>query len=245
MDSPIRGFAVLPAFNEGATIRRVAERTLTRMQNVIVVDDGSSDDTSAQLADLPVQVIRHEENQGKAASLWDGVQAALRQGAKFVVTLDGDGQHAPEDIQGLIDAYRARPDNIIIGARLQNREAAPAARRFANDFADFWISWAAGSRIRDSQSGFRLYPAKLLDRINVAHDKAHGFVFESEILIEAARVGFGCNFVPIQTRYPKQARKSYFRPVADSAAIVLMVGRKLLLQWMNLPGLYRVLSSRG
>lgn len=245
MDSPISGFAVLPAFNEGATIRRLAERTLGPIKNVIVVDDGSSDDTSTQLADLPVTVIRHAENQGKAASLWDGIQAALRQGAKFVITLDGDGQHAPEDIRNLLDPYRGHPDRIIIGARLQNREAAPAARRFANDFADFWISWAAGSRIKDSQSGFRLYPATLLDRIKIAHDKAHSFVFESEILIEAARAGFGYCFVPIQTRYPKQARKSYFRPVADIAAIVLMIARKLLLQRMNLSGLYRVLSSRG
>jgi glycosyltransferase involved in cell wall biosynthesis len=245
MASSTHGFAVLPALNEGATIRHLVERTLTQLRHVIVVDDGSSDDTSAQLVDLPVTVIRHEENQGKAASIWDGVQAALRQGAELIVTLDGDGQHAPEDIQRLLAAYRASPGHIIIGARLQNREAAPAARRFANDFADFWISWAAGHRIRDSQSGFRLYPATLLEHIKVAHDKAHGFVFESEILIEAARAGFGCSFVPIQTRYPKQARQSYFRPVTDVVAIILMVARKLLLQRMNLPGLYRVLSSRG
>ena len=86
---------------------------------------------------------------------------------------------------------------------------------------------------------------ELLERIDVAHDKAHGFVFESEILIEAARSGVACYSIPIQTRYPKQARKSYFRPVADIAAIVLMVARKLLLQRMNLTGLYRILSSRG
>lgn len=245
MDALPRGFAVLPAFNEGATIRSLVERTLARLQNVIVVDDGSSDDTSAQLTGLPVRVIRHEENLGKAASLWDGVQAALQHEAEYVITLDGDGQHAPEDIPNLLDAHHARPNDIIIGARVRNRETAPVARRFANDFADFWISWAAGARIRDSQSGFRLYPAELLERIDVAHDKAHGFVFESEILIEAARSGVACYSIPIQTRYPKQARKSYFRPVADIAAIVLMVARKLLLQRMNLTGLYRILSSRG
>ena len=244
MQRQLRGTAVIPAYNEAATIRDLALRTLEQVPDLVVVDDGSTDETASQVADLPLTLIRHPQNRGKAASLWSGMQAALQAGSDFVITLDGDGQHAPEDIPRLVAAHRAHPEHIVIGARLQNREAAPTIRRFANDFADFWISWAAGRRIRDTQSGFRLYPTPLLRRIRVSHDKAHGFVFESEILIEAARIGFGCHPVPIAACYPPQARRSHFRPLADIAAIVRTVAARLLAEGMNPGGLYRLLSRR-
>jgi glycosyltransferase involved in cell wall biosynthesis len=236
--------AVIPAFNEAATIRDLTQRTLLQLSKVVVVDDGSTDATAEQIADLPIQLICHRENQGKATSLLHGVEAARRAGAECIVTLDGDGQHAPEEIQRLLSAHHEYPDCIIIGARLRNCEAAPRARRFANGFADFWISWAAGVRIKDSQSGFRVYPMKLLEDVNVPHNKGHGFVFESEILIEAVQAGFSCHSIPIESRYPRRARKSHFRPVADIAAIVLMVSKKLLAQNMNLSGLYRILVNK-
>lgn len=239
-----RTIAIIPAFNEAATIYDLAQRVLMRVSELIVVDDASVDGTGSRLTELPVRVIRHPENRGKAASLWTGMQAALRGGATAIVTLDGDGQHAPEDIPCLLEAHRGRPDHIIIGARLKNRKESPAIRRFANRFADFWISWAAGLRIRDSQSGLRLYPAELLTQIDLPHDKAHGFVFESEVLIEAVRLGYGCHAIPIKSCYPKQARKSHFRPLSDISAIVRMVAGKLLAQRMNPSGLYRVLFNR-
>ncbi len=239
-----RTIAVIPAFNEAATIHGLAQRVLAQLSKLIVVDDGSEDDTGGRLAGLPVQVIRHPENRGKADSLWTGMQAALQRGAEVVVTLDGDGQHAPEDIPRLLQAHRIHPGDIIIGARLQNRKEAPAARLFANNFADFWVSWAAGLRIRDSQSGLRLYPAELLARIDVPHDKAHGFVFESEVLIEAARMGYGCHSIPINSCYPTQARKSHFRPLADITAIVRMVAGKLFARGMYPAGLWRILLDR-
>ena len=244
MQRQLRGTAVIPAYNEVATIRDLALRTLEQVPDLVVVDDGSTDDTAAQVADLPLRLIRHPENRGKAASLWSGMQLALQAGSDFVITLDGDGQHAPEDIPRLVAAHGAHPGHIVVGARLYNRETAPTIRRFANDFADFWISWAAGRRIRDTQSGFRLYPAPLLQGIRLSHDKAHGFVLESEILIEAARIGFGCHPVPIAACYPPQARRSHFRPVADITAIVRTVAGRLLAQGMNPGGLYRLLSGR-
>jgi glycosyltransferase involved in cell wall biosynthesis len=244
MQAQLRATAVIPAYNEAATIREVALRTLQQVSDVTVVDDGSTDDTAGRVADLPLRLLRHPENQGKAASLWSGMQAALQAGSDFVITLDGDGQHAPEDIPRLVAEHHAHPLCIIIGARVLNREAAPRLRRFANRFADFWISWAAGHRIRDSQSGFRLYPTPVLQRVHLPHDKAHSFVLESEILIEAAQLGFGCRAVPIATCYPPQARKSHFRPLADIAAIVRMVAGHLLARGMNPRGLYRLLSAR-
>lgn len=232
---------VIPAYQEAATIRDIVQRCLAHGEPVIVVDDGSSDDTAAQVADLPVTLIRHPHNRGKAHSLWTGMQAALSMGADAVITLDGDGQHAPEDIARLIAARAQAPDALIIGARLLNRAEAPAARRRANDFADFWISWASGQRILDSQSGFRLYPGTLLRDLEIRRSDRYGFVFESEILIEAVRRGVAVRSVGMASRYPPQARRSHFRPVLDIAAIVLMVAGKLLARALHPLGLYRAL----
>ncbi len=235
--------AVIPAYNEGATIRSLAQAVLAQGVELIVVDDGSGDDTSARVADLPLQLIRHATNQGKAASLRDGMNAALAGGADGVLTLDGDGQHNPDEIPRLLASFADHPECLIIGARLRNREQAPKGRLFANNFADFWISWAAGRRIRDSQSGFRLYPAQALRQVQIDHDKRHGFVFESEFLIEAANQGFGFQTVAIASCYPKQARASHFRPAADISLIVRMVAGRLFRRGMYPQGLLRSLRK--
>ena len=234
---------VIPAYNEATTIRPLAEAVLQQGLALIIVDDGSLDGTSDQLSDLPLTLIRHEKNYGKAASLRDGMDAALVKGADGILTLDGDGQHRPEDFPKLITAFSENPEQLVIGARLLNREQAPKARRRANDFADFWISWAAGQRIYDSQSGFRLYPARAADQVKIDHSKKHGFVFESEFLVEAARHGFLFQTVPIASHYPEQARASHFRPVADITRIVLMVAGKLFRNSLNLVRLARL--NRG
>ena len=101
-----RTVAVIPVYNEVATARRVVERTLAQLARVIVVDDGSNDGTSAALDGLPVTLIRNPRNLGKAASLWRGIALALAEDAEAVVTLDGDGQHRPEDIPRLLAAHR-------------------------------------------------------------------------------------------------------------------------------------------
>ena len=240
-----RGYAVVvPACNEAATIADVAARALAVAATVIVVDDGSSDGTRERLAGLPVVLLRNERNQGKGASLWRGMQHALALGAEGVVTLDGDGQHAPEDVPRLVRAAREHPDDVVIGARLIGREAAPRARRMANRVADFCIGWAAGQPLDDSQSGFRVYPAALLARLDVPHGPTRGFVFESEALIAAARAGVRIRSVAIAAVYPKSARPSHFRPVVDVARIGRMVAWQLLRRGMYPAGLYRSLAGR-
>ena len=219
---------VIPAHNEARTIRAVAGAALLQAPMVIVVDDASIDGTAGVLEGLPVTVLRNEQNCGKAASLLRGAGEAIARGASAIVTLDGDGQHCPEDIRLLLNAYRAMPGSIVIGARLHHRAKIPPSRYWANRFANFWISMACGYAIADTQSGFRVYPARLLQTAGVASDRSRSFVFESEILIEAARRGVVATCVPISAIYSVRGRASYFRPVVDIARIVRMVAWRLL-----------------
>ncbi len=244
MSNPDNVVVVIPAYNEAATIRDVASRALEHCSQVVVVDDGSTDDTVAQLDGLPLTVLQNEKNAGKAASLWNGMRYALQQGAEAVITLDGDGQHDPADIPRLLAVSERYPGHTLIAARLQNRESAPRARLFANNFADFWISWAAGQWVHDSQSGFRLYPAELLRGLTPRQDRRYGFVFESEVLIIGIRRGFPSISVPITSVYRHGARPSHFRPVADITLIVRMVAWKLITRGLFLPGLWRALATR-
>jgi glycosyltransferase involved in cell wall biosynthesis len=234
-------WVVIPAYNETATIREVAARALRQIENVIVIDDGSTDGTAEALVGLPVTVLRNPTNCGKAASLWRGFQHALGAEVCGVVTLDGDGQHVPEDIPKLLAEAAAHPDYVIIGARQRDQRRVALRRYIANCAADFWVSWAAGYPFEDSQSGFRVYPASLLRSVKIKHGKARSFVFESEILIDATRLGYQSLPVSIEAPSRPGARPSYFRPVLDIVRITRMVGWKLISRGMYPVGLYRAL----
>lgn len=212
---------VIPALNEALRIREVVTGALAHCPDVIVVDDGSSDDTLARIADLPVTLIRHDVRRGKGESLRDGFRAALARGCQGVLTMDGDGQHSAQDIPRLLAAARAYPDHIVVGARLLERERQPAIRRAANDFADWGIGWACGQPLIDTQSGQRYYPRAAVELVDIASE---GFVFESEILIEASRkLRMRVVAVPIQSRYEGGFRLSHFRPVRDFCRIAARV----------------------
>jgi glycosyltransferase involved in cell wall biosynthesis len=231
----------IPAYNEARTIRALAQRALALCPRLIVVDDGSTDATDLQLQGLPLTLLRQPLNKGKAACLRLAFSEARRQGALCVITLDGDGQHDPNDALALLHAWRDQTDRLVVGSRLHDRAQFPRARYHANRFACFWISWAAGCPIADSQSGFRVYPAAVLKI--ASGDKVRGdrFTFESEILIEAADHGILTLAVAIPGRYPRNARPSHFRPVVDIAKIVLMVATRLLKKGLHPLGLWRSL----
>jgi glycosyltransferase involved in cell wall biosynthesis len=243
MNAP-RIVAVIPAFEEAATVGDIASRARRHADAVIVVDDGSADGTAEALAGLDVVVLRHARNLGKGASLADGFVRALDDGADAVVTLDADGQHLPEDIPRLVSAWRAHPGDVIVGARLRHPERAPRLRKRANRAADFCIGWAAGQPIDDTQSGFRIYPGALLRSVRLPRTARRGFVFESELLIDLARAGAGVRSVAIDSIYHGAARPSHFRPIADVAAISRMLAGKLISRGMYPAGLYRLLTAR-
>ena len=213
---------VIPALNESLRIRGVVEGALAQVPTVIVVDDGSDDDTVARIADLPVHVVRHATRKGKGAALRSGFAEAERLGARAVATMDGDGQHDAADIPRLIAAANRHPGCVIIGARLRKRASQPRHRRLGNDFGDWGISWGCGFRVVDTQSGQRLYPKDVFTLRDVPGE---GFVYEAQLLISAARkAGARVVAVPIETRYAghapgQQFRKSHFRLVRDLWAI--------------------------
>ena len=211
---------VIPALNEARRIREVASAALRECPHVIVVDDGSDDGTAEAIADLPLTLLRHPRRMGKGAALRDGFAEALRRGARAVLTMDGDGQHAAADIPRLLAAGNRYPGWIVVGARLRRRELQPRLRRWANGFGDWGLAWALGYQIADSQSGQRLYPAEVC-RLALAGIPGEDFVFEAQVLISAAHaLGTRCVSVPIEARYntvhgAPQFRPSHFRPLRD------------------------------
>ncbi len=221
---PARVAVVIPALNEERAIRDVIQSVLAVCPNVILVDDGSTDATLERVADLPITVIRHAAPLGKGQGLRDGFRKALELGFDAVVAMDGDGQHLASDIPRLLAAARRYPEHVVIGARIRNRESQPPARRRANDFADWGISWGCGVPVADTQSGQRYYP---LGALELADLEADDFVFEAALLIAAARdKKLGIVSVPIESRYHGEFRLSHFRPVRDVTRITLYtVGR--------------------
>lgn len=217
---------VIPARNEAPSLRPIVENCLRHARIVIVIDDASMDGTLATIADLPVIALRSDIHLGKGGALALGFRTALEQGALAIVTLDGDGQHDPEDIPAFLAAANRHSGALIVGARVRGRERAPLTRRLANRVADFWISRAAGLQVQDSQCGHRLYPRELAATIEPGIKLEDGFVFESEILIEGAWQGFDVVALPIESRYPGNLRASHFRPVRDIWRIACMVARK-------------------
>jgi glycosyltransferase involved in cell wall biosynthesis len=234
---------VIPAYNEVRTIRGLALEALAQCPRVVVVDDGSNDGTAGQLEGLPVTLLMHDTNQGKAASLRTAFRHTLEQGAQCAISIDGDGQHALADAAGLLRVWLMHPKCIVIGSRLHDKSQFPPARYRANRFACFWISWAAGHPIADSQSGFRVYPREVMQLALTDKAASNRFTFESEILIFAAARGHTTMAIAIPGSYPVNRRHSHFRPVADITKIVLMVAGKLLQQGMAPLGLLRSLKK--
>lgn len=218
---------------------RVADR-------VVVVDDGSADGTAEIAADAGALVLRNPGNLGKGESLRRGMAQALELGAAQVVTLDGDGQHRPEDVPRLLARAAERPGSVVIGSRraaAAGRTGAHRSRYVANRVADFWVSWAARGPVEDSQSGLRLYPADVLRRLDLDQRRAGRFAFESELLIDAGRLGVATASVPIESLYEGVLRRpSHFRPVVDIVRIVRMVAGKLIRRGMDPVGLWRSLG---
>ncbi len=188
--------AVIPAYQAAPTLDSVVRATAEHLP-VLVVDDGSTDDTSAVAEAAGAEVLRQEPNQGKGAALRRGFRHALEDGATAVLTLDADGQHDPACAPDFLAAWRERGAPLIIGRR--DFSQMPLSRRVANNLGTQTFSWAVGRHIADNQSGYRLIARPLLPHL--LRSAEDGFEFEVEMITDAIRAGLDIDWVPIPTIY--------------------------------------------
>lgn len=219
----MRAIAVIPAYNEEKTIRRVVERTLKHVDEVIVVDDGSTDATAAEAekAGLGVRVIRLQRNSGKAEALRTGFRHLPD--CEVVVLLDADLQHLPEEIPRFLEAMR-NGDDLCIGSRfLEAPRNMPWICRFSNRVASALVSFLAGQRITDPQSGFRAIRREKLDLLEL---KAERYSIEHILILEAAAKHMKIKEVPISCVYGEE--KSKIRPLRDSVRVAYHIFKFVL-----------------
>ncbi|HLK12183.1 MAG TPA: glycosyltransferase family 2 protein [Candidatus Binatia bacterium] len=217
--------ALIPAYDAAASVGDVVAGTRAVLAPVVVVDDGSRDETAAVAARAGAEVIRHDANRGKGAALLTGLQALAARGVERVVTLDADGQHLPAEIPRLLAAADAAPGAIVVGVRQKAGFAIRRAARFGNWIADRLLRAIAGRPLPDTQSGFRVYPVAATLALG-----AHGtrFDFETEVLLRAGRRGMAVVGVPVRVHYPPPAeRVSHYRPWVDTLRVVATVLRVL------------------
>lgn len=200
------GLALIPAYNEARTIAGVIVGARDHLP-VLVVDDGSTDETAARAEDAGAQVLRQSPNQGKGAALRRGFRHALDAGYEFVVTLDADGQHDPAEVPKFLDKYTETGADLIIGARKYSEM--PPVRRTSNTIGRWAFSWALGEYVPDNQSGYRLITSRLMQ--TTLASETLGFEFEVEMIVDCVRAGYELDWVPIRTIYAGEV--SHIKPV--------------------------------
>lgn len=211
---------VMPAYREAGRIGPVIRAARAQGALVLVVDDGSPDDTARVAEEAGAVVLRHASNRGKGAALATGFQEALRRGCEVVVTLDADGQHDPCELPHFIASYRRTGIPVLIGNRMAEAAAMPWLRRTTNRFMSWLLSRWMGHYVPDTQCGYRLYRSDLLPWVTAA---AQGFAAESEVLLRLAARGVRMDSVRIRTIYGSE--KSKIRPVRDTWRFIRMVWR--------------------
>ncbi len=206
---------VIPVYNHERTVAEVARQALKLNLPVFVVDDGSSDTSYVRIKNLKgVRVLRHFRNLGKGAALMTGFTEAVKSDMNWAVTLDADGQHNPMDAVSMMMAIHDGKRPVIVGTRIgMTRENVPWTSQFGRKFSNFWVFLSGGSKMSDSQSGFRIYPLPEVLNLNVVSRR---FQFEVEVLAKAGWKGIPVVEVPISVNYsPPGKRISHFRPFVD------------------------------
>jgi len=205
---------IIPVYNSQKTIEAVVEGARRFIRHIVVIDDGSTDDTALLAEKAGAHVLQVTKNRGKGNALHVGFRYARTNQFDAVITLDADLQHDPFDIPAIIEKYATEKSNIVSGNRLHDSEKIPRVRCVPNRLGIFLFSRMIGQTIYDSQCGFRLYDRQVMDTITIVRD---GFDAESDILLRAGKRGYRIGFVPIKTIY-SEGRKSgsFYRPVRDT-----------------------------
>ena len=219
---PLKTCVLIPAYNEEKHVAAVVREVLEYCPDVVVIDDGSPDDTDKVAAEAGATVLEHVHNQGKGAALQTGFDYARANGYDLAITMDADGQHAPSDIPAFLQAYERTHSPVLVGNRMGDVATMPPLRRFVNRFMSDLLSRVMGQYVPDSQCGYRLYhrsafPEGLYD----AHSRR--FAAESEILLRLALQGRKIGAVAIQTIYGDE--KSKVNPFFDTIRFFRMLHR--------------------
>ena len=212
---------LLPGYNVARHLEALVEALRRELPGaeLLLVDDGSADDTAEVARSLGLTVIEHEVNQGKGMALRTGFEVAASSDAEAVITMDSDGQHLPSEAMRFVDAWQAGAD-VVVGDRMADNDNMPWLRKRTNEFTSWVISRVAGARIPDSQNGYRLFDTKVLRTV---HLESRRYDMESEILIRAARQGYRIAAVPVSTIYHDE--ESSINPFADTLRFFRLVWR--------------------
>lgn len=211
---------LIPTYNNAKTLRRVLDGVLVYTEQVIVVNDGSTDTTAEILADYPFITVQHlEKNSGKGKALRKGFEIAKTQGFQYAITIDSDGQHFPNDIPVFIDALQQSAGNVLlIGERQMDQAGIPKKSSFGNKFSNFWFWFETGIKLADTQSGYRLYPLESIPKKLYTNK----FELEIEVIVRSAWKGIEVKNVPIKILYDPNERVSHFRPFKDFTRISIL-----------------------
>ncbi|MBS7247426.1 MAG: glycosyltransferase family 2 protein [Candidatus Jordarchaeales archaeon] len=216
---------VSPAFNEERTVASVVKGALKYVDEVVVVDDGSTDNTSEEASKAGAIVIRHPRNLGKGAALKTGFKVALKRGADIVVSLDADGQHDPDEIPRLLSALKNGNFDVVIGSRfLGDISNMPTPRILSNTITSKILNLFFKMPVTDSQSGYRAFKREVIESVKFSDPR---FAAETEILIDANRKGFRIGEVRIKTLYGEE--KSKIRGFEDTIRWIKLVTKYLML----------------
>jgi glycosyltransferase involved in cell wall biosynthesis len=212
---------LIPTYNNAGTLGGVLDSVLENTTQVIVVNDGSTDETLNILAQYPqVDCVTFKRNCGKGYALREGFRLARRAGYAYAITIDSDGQHFADDLFKFLLHLERSPNALVVGARNMGQVGIPVKSSFGHKFSNFWFWVETGIRLPDTQSGYRLYPLEELSKFRFVSRK---FEFEIEVLVRAAWGGIPVEYVPVRVFYPEPGKRvTHFRPFRDFARISVL-----------------------
>ena len=210
---------IIPTYNNHLTLSEVISSALEYTDDLIVVNDGATDDTPQILQTFGnvIQLVEHKVNQGKGKALRNAFRYAREKGYEYAITMDSDGQHFASDLPVFLNELEKDKNCLIIGARNMEQENVPGKSNFGNKFSNFWFRLETGVSLVDTQCGFRLYPIKRLENTTFFTNR---FEFEVEVIVKAAWKGVNVKNIPIKVHYePGKKRITHFRPFRDFTRI--------------------------
>jgi glycosyltransferase involved in cell wall biosynthesis len=212
---------LIPTYNNATSLATVVNDILQYSADVCIVNDGSTDNTLEILNQFPsVKLYSYEKNRGKGWALRQGFEFARKQGYDYAITIDSDGQHYADDLPVFLKALDQEHNAIFIGARNMNQSTVPGKSSFGNKFSNFWFRFETGIDLPDTQSGYRLYPIRSLEKLHFLTIK---YEFEIEVIVRAAWSGINIRSVPVRVYYPPaDERITHFRPFQDFSRISVL-----------------------